>query len=61
MNIQTRSNMTAKKLTGVDNNDEDFAWSFTPVLFDQQIVSDFTSDLSLSKKSSKVLAPLLKD
>ena len=53
--------MIAKKLTGVDNNDEDFAWSFTPVLFDQQSVSDFISDLSLSKESSKVLAPRLKD
>ena len=53
--------MIAKKLAGVDNNDEDFAWSFTPVLFDQQSLSDFISDLSLSKESSKVLAPRLKD
>ena len=44
-------------LTDVDDNDEDFACSSTPILFDQQSLSDFR----LSKESSQVLASRLKD
>ena len=50
-----------KVLTDVGDDDEDFACSFTPVLFDQQNLSDLIRDLSLSKESSKVLASRLKD
>ena len=44
-----------------DDDDEDFARSSMPVLFDQQILSDLIRDFSLSKESSKVLGPQLKD
>ena len=50
-----------KELTDVDNDDEDFACSSTPVLFDQQNLSDLIRDAGLSKKSSEVLASRLKD
>ena len=46
-----------KELTDVDDDDEDFACSSTPMLFDQQSLSDFR----LSKEFSEVLASRLKD
>ena len=49
-----------KELTDVDD-DEDFAYSSMPLLFDQQNLSDSKRDPSLSKESSKVLASRLKD
>ena len=50
-----------KELTNVDDDDENFACSSTPVLFDQKNVSDLIRDLSLPKESSEVLASRLKD
>ena len=50
-----------KNLTDVDDDNEDFACSSTPVLFYQQILRDLIRGLSLSKKSSEVLASQLKD
>ena len=50
-----------KELTNVDNDDEDFACCSTPVLFDQQNLSDLIRDVGLSKESSEVLASRLKD
>ena len=50
-----------KELTDVDDDDEDFACTSTPVLFDQQNPSDLIRGLSLSKESSEVLASRLKD
>ena len=50
-----------KELTDVDDDDEDFVCSSTPVLFDQQNLSDLIRDLSLSEESSEVLASRLKD
>ena len=49
-----------KELTDVDNDNEDFACSSTPVLFDKQNLSDLIRDLTLSKESSEVLASQLK-
>ena len=40
---------------------QDFECFSTPVLFDQQSLSDMIRDLSLSKESSEVLAARLKD
>ena len=48
-----------KELTDVDDDDRDFACSSTPVLFDQQDLSDLIRDLSLSKESSEVLGRVL--
>ena len=50
-----------KNLTDFDDDDEDFACSSMPVLFDQQNLSDLKRDLSLSKESSEVLASRLED
>ena len=50
-----------KELTDVDDDDEDFACSSMPVLFNQQSQSDFIRDLSLSQESSEVLASRLKN
>ena len=50
-----------KDLTDVDDENEDFACSSTPVLFDQQNLIDLIKDLSLSNESSEVLASWLKD
>ena len=52
-----------KKLAHVDDDDDDvdFACSSTPVLLDQQNLSDLIRDLSLSKESSEVLASQVKD
>ena len=50
-----------KELTDVDDDNEDFACFSTPVLFDQQNLSDLIRDLILSKESSKVLASGMKD
>ena len=50
-----------KELTDVDDGDEDFACSSTPVLFNQHNLSDLIRDLSLSKESPKVLPSRLKD
>ena len=49
-----------KELTDVDDDDEDFACFFTPVIFDQQILSELIRGLSLSKGSSEELASRLK-
>ena len=50
-----------KELADVDDDNKDFACSSTPILFDQQNLSDLIRDLSLSKESSEVLASRLKD
>ena len=50
-----------KNLPYIDDDDEDFACSSMPVLFDQQILSDLIRDFSFSKESSKVLGSQLKD
>ena len=51
-----------KELTDGDNDiNEDFASLFMLVLFDQQNLSGLIRDLSLSKESSEVLTPQLKD
>ena len=50
-----------KKLTDVDDDNEHFACSSTPVLFDQQNLNDLIKNLNLSKESSEVLASRLKD
>ena len=49
-----------KELIDVDDDDKDLACSSTPLLFDQQNLSDLIRDLSLSKESFKVLASRLK-
>ena len=49
-----------KELTDVDDDDKDFARFSTPVLFDQQNLSELIRGLSLSKESSKELASRLK-
>ena len=50
-----------KELTKVDDGDEDIACSSVPVLFDQQSLGVLIRDLTLSKKSSEILASRPKD
>ena len=50
-----------KELADVDDDNKDFACSSTPILFDQQNLSNLIRDLSLAKESSEVLASRLKD